>query len=172
MTILEEFEVEAWHILVAIYTHQRLIEGLTSSATRFDLANQFIALTALLEMLVVRVARLVDKRKDARSVSMLLKHGSFSGSQSTVKAAAEKFATLAEPVVKMRHERIAHMKPGVLSSYEPQGLPKEVLRATESLIDLIDTARGQPMSYTYKVGSMEALIDLKASLAAGKMVAA
>lgn len=172
MTILEEIEVEAWHILVAMYTHQRLIESLTSSPSRFDFANQLIALNALLEILVVRVARLADKRKDTRSVSMLLKRGSFPAPQAIVEAAAEKFATLAEPVVRMRHERIAHMKPGVLSSYEPQDLPKEVLRATESLIDLIDTARGQPMSYTYKVGSMEALIDLKTSLAAGKMVSA
>lgn len=172
MTILEEFETEAWHILVAIYTHQRLMESLTSSATRYDFANQLIALNALLEILVVRVARLADKRKETRSVSMLLKRGSFSAPQAIVEAAAEKFVAHAEPVVKMRHERIAHMKPGVLSSYEPRDLPREALRATESLIELIDTARGQPLSYTYKVGSMEALIDLKASLAAGKMIPA
>jgi len=172
MTILEEFEAEAWHILTTIYTHQRLKEGLTSSATRFELANQLVALNALMEMLVVRLARLADKRKDARSANMLLRRGSFSAPRAIVKVAAEKFLLLAEPVVKMRHEQIAHMKPGVLSSYEPQDIPKEALRATESLVDLIDIAGGHPLSYTYKVGSMEPLIDLKASLAAGKMVVA
>ncbi|CCG95776.1 hypothetical protein MARHY2302 [Marinobacter nauticus ATCC 49840] len=172
MTILDEIETEAWHILTSIYTHQRLVEGLAKSPTRFELANQLVALNALLEMLVIRIARLADKRKDARSVSMLLKRGSFRGSSVDVKEAAEKFLSLAEPVLKMRHEQIAHMKPGTLSSYEPQDLPAEAIRATESLVDLIDIARGQPLSYTYRVGSMEPVIDLRASLAAGEMVAA
>ena len=171
MTILDEIEAEAWHILTSIYTHQRLIEGLAKSSTRFELANQFVAINALLEMLVIRIARLADKRMDARTVSMLLKRGSFPVSSATVKVAAEKFLLLAEPVVKMRHEQIAHMKPGTLSSFEPQDLPAAALRATESLIDLIDIARGQPLSYTYQVGSMEPVIDLRASLAAGERVA-
>ena len=169
--ILDEIETEAWHILASIYTHQRLMEGLAKSPTRFELANQLVALNALLEILVIRIARLADKRKDARSVSMLLKCVSFSGSRVTVKAAAERFLSLAEPVVKMRHEQIAHMKPGTLSSYEPKDLPTDALRATESLIDFIDIARGQQLSYTYRVGSMEPVIDLRASLAAGEMVA-
>ncbi len=33
MTILEEMEAEAWHILTTIYTYQRLMEGLTNSST-------------------------------------------------------------------------------------------------------------------------------------------
>lgn len=89
-----------------------------------------------------------------------------------MKVAAERFISLVEPVVKIRHEQIAHMKPGTLSNYEPQDLPAEALRATESLIDLIDIARGQPLSYTYRVGSMEPVIDLRASLATGEMVTA
>lgn len=170
MTILDEIQIEAWHILTSIYTHQRLMEGLAKSPTRFELANQFVALDSLLEILVIRIARLADKRKDARSVSLLLKRGSFTGASETVKVAAERFISLAEPVVKIRHEQIAHMKPGTLSSYEPQNLPAEALRATESLIDLIDIARGQPISYTYRVGSMEPVIDLRASLETGEMV--
>ena len=169
--ILDEIQTEAWHILASIYTHQRLMEGLDKSPSRFELANQLVALNALLEILVIRVARLADKRKDARSVSMLLKGVSFSGSSVTVKAAAERFLSLAKPVVKMRHEQIAHMKPGTLSSYEPKDLPTDALRATESLIDFIDIARGQQVSYTYRVGSREPLIDLRASLAAGEIVA-
>lgn len=172
MTIIDEIETEAWHILTSIYTHQRLMEGIAKCLTRFELANQLVALNALLEMLVIRIARLADKRKSARSVSMILKRGSFPVSSATVKVAAERFLSLAEPVVKIRHEQIAHMKPGTLSSYEPQDLPSEALKATESLIDLIDIARGQPLSYTYRVGSMEPVVDLRASLATGEMVAA
>ena len=103
---------------------------------------------------------------------MLMKRGSFQAPTKTVKDAADEFLLLAEPVVKMRHERVAHMKPGVLSSYEPQDLPSEALRATESLINLIDIARGQPLSYKYKVGSIEPVIDLRASLTAGELVTA
>jgi hypothetical protein len=171
MKILDEIQAEAWHILTSIYTHQRLVEALPNSATRYDLANQLVALNALGEILVIRIARLADKRKDARSVSLLLKRGTFTASKASVKSTAENFLLLAEPVVKIRHEQIAHMKPGILSSLEPQDLPVEVLRATESLIELIDIAREKPISYTYKVGSMESIIDLRASLAAGAMVA-
>lgn len=171
VTILDEIETEAWHILTSIYTHQQLMEGLAKSPTRFELANKLVAINALLEMLIMRIARLADKRKDARSVSMLLKRGSFPVSSVTVKVAAERFLSLAEPVVKIRHEQIAHMKPGTLSSYEPQDLPAEALRAAEALIDLIDIARGHPLSYTCRVGSIEPVIDLRASLAAGEMVA-
>ncbi len=172
MKVLDEIQAEAWHILTSIYTHQRLMEALPRSATRYDLANQLVALNALGEILVIRIARLADKRKDTRSVSLLLKRGTFAASKASVKSAGEKFLSLAQPVVKIRHEQIAHMKPGILSSLEPQDLPVEALRATESLIELIDTAREKPISYTYKVGSMEPIIDLRASLAAGAMVAA
>jgi len=172
MTILDEIEVEAWHILTSIYTYQRLVERLPNSVTRFELANQLVALNALLEMLVIRIARLADKRRDVRSVYMLLKRGSFPVSRVKVKVAVDRFLLLSEPVVNIRHQQIAHMKEGILSSYEPQELPAEALRATESLIDLIDIARGKSLSYTYKVGSKEAAIDLRASLAAGKMVVA
>lgn len=170
MTILAEIENETWHILTAIYTHQRLKEGLTKSRTRFELANQFVALNALLDILVIRIARLADKRKEVRSVSMLLKRGSYQAQSNKVETAANRFLMLAVPVVKIRHEQIAHMKPGTLSTNEPKDIPAEVLRATESLIDLIDIARGQTLSYLYKVGSMEPVVDLKASLIAGKMV--
>lgn len=172
MTLLEEIETEAWHILTSIYTHQRMVESLRRSETRYDLANQLVALSALGEMLIVRVARLADKRKETRSVSMLLKQGNFPAPTTQVQVAADRFLSLAKPVVKVRHEQVAHMKPGVLSSYEPQDLPSEVLRATEALIDLIDTARGAPLSYSYKVGSMEPVIDLKASLQAGTRIVA
>lgn len=170
MTLLDEIEAEAWHILAAIYTQQRLVEGLSRASTRYDLADQLVALNALGEMLFVRVARLADKRKDARSVAMLLKRGAFPGPAADVARAAARFLSLAEPVLRVRHEQIAHMKPGILSSYEPQDLPRELLRAVESLVDLVDVARGSPLGYTYRVGSMEGAINLRASLQAGERV--
>jgi len=172
VTLLDEIQNEAWHILVSIYTHQRLVESLPNCLTRYDMANQFVAINELVEMLIIRIARLADERKDARSISLLLKRVNFGAASTEVAAAGQKLLLLAKPLVKFRHEQVAHMKPGVLSSYEPKNLPTEALRSTEALIDLIDTARKQHVSYTYKVGSMEALIDLRASLAAGTMVAA
>lgn len=171
MTLIDEIQVEAWHILASVYTHQRLVENLPKSPSRYDLANQFVALKALEEMLVIRIARLADKRKDARSISMLIKRASFKTANAQVEAAASRFLALAEPVVKIRHEQIAHMKPGTLSSYEPRDLPSVTLSATEALIDLIDIAKGKSSSYTYRVGSMEAVVDLRASLSSRTMVA-
>lgn len=171
MTILDEIQIEAWHILTSIYTHQRMIESLPQSLTRYELADKFVALNALSEALIIRIARLADKRKDVRSVSMLLKRGSYSAPAVDVDNAANNFLLLAEPVIKIRHEQIAHMKMGVLSSYEPQALPNEALRATEALIYLIDVASEKVIAYEYKVGSIEAVIDLRASLAANSMIA-
>lgn len=170
--LLDEIQNEVWHILVSIYTHKRLLEGIPKCLTRYDMANQFVALNELAEMLVIRIARLADERKDARSISLLLKRANFGAASAEVAEAGKKFIILAKPLVKIRHEKVAHMKPGVLSSYEPKSPPVEALRATEALVDLIDTATGQHVSYTYKIGSMEALIDLRASLATGTMVAA
>lgn len=171
MTILDEIQTEAWYILTSIYTHQRITETLSRSSTRHDLANQLVALNALLENLVIRIARLADKRRDVRSVSMLLKRGSFSAPTEGVKCASEMFLSLAEPIIKIRHEQVAHMKLGVLSSFEPQAIPAEAIRAVEALINLIDVARETDIKYQYKIGSVEPIIDLKASLAAGTMVA-
>lgn len=172
MEILDEIESDTWHILTTAYTHQQFIENILSSATRFDLANRLVALNALEEVLVIRLARLADRRKDARSVWMLLKCRSFQESSAVVKAAAKSFLSLVEPVLKIRHEQIAHMKPGVRNSLEPKDLPPEVLEATKALIRLVDVARDKPMGYFYKVGSMEPVIDLKASVIAGTMVTA
>lgn len=170
MTILEEIESEAWHILASIYTYQELLGTLTTSPTRYELGNQFVALNAILEILVVRIARLADRTKGVRSVKMLLKRGSFQASAADMQLVADKFLLCAEPVVKIRHEQIAHMRPNILSSFEPRNLPAEALRATESLIELVDLARGNPQSYIYKVGSMEPPVDLRASVAAGKRI--
>lgn len=165
MTILDEIQSEVWHILTNIYTYQRIMEDIPKSSTRYDLANKLVALNALLELLIIRIARLADKRKDTRTISMLLKRGNFSDK---VTSLGNQFLTLAEPVLKIRHEQIAHMKPGVLSSYEPKDIPIEVIKATEVLVNFIDITRTKKISYTYKVGSMEPIIDLRASLTSGK----
>lgn len=170
VTLLDEIQTETWHILTATYVHQRLVEGFPKGASRYELANQLVAINALREMLMVRIARLADKGKKLRSVSMLLKRGSLEGTATDVREAAKRFLSLAEPVVKIRHEQIAHMMPGILSSLEPQILPAEAIKATEALVDLVDTSRGKPVSYTYKVGSIEQIIDLRASLVAGEAV--
>jgi len=137
VSILDEVQSEAWYILISIYTHQRIIEAIPKCSTRYDLANQLVSLNALLEIIIIRISRLTDNTKGVRNVSMLLKH-QYLSAPVAVKEASDHFILLAKPVVKMRHEQIAHMKPGVLSSYEPQNIPVEAIRATEALISLID----------------------------------
>lgn len=172
MTILDEIQQEAWHILTALYTYQRMAESAAKSATRYELANHLVSVTALAEMLVIRVARLADRTKGTRSVSMLIKRSNFAERTEAVEQAAKKFLSLSAPVMKIRHEQVAHMRPGILSSYPLEPLPLVVIPATEALIDLIDVARGKAVSYVYQVGSVEAKIDLRASLESGSVVTA
>ncbi|CAI0996110.1 Uncharacterised protein [Serratia liquefaciens] len=173
MGILDEIENEVWFILTSIYTHQRMVENITNivkNSTRYELANQFVAMDAVVEILIIRIARLADKTKGMRTISMLVKHWPFQKSLEQVKLAADDFLALAKPIVKIRHEEIAHMKPGICSNYDYPKIPTPAIKAAESLVRLIDIARGQQQTYAYRVGSMEAEIDLRASLVAGKMV--
>lgn len=170
MTILDEIQLEAWHILTTVYTHQRMMESVPRSSTRYEMADKFVALNALSEMLIIRIARLADTRPEVRSVKILLKRATFTAPVADVEQAAQAFMLHAKPVVKIRHEQVAHMKMGVLSSYEPQEIPHDAIKATEALIHLIDVARQKICDYSYTVGSMEAVIDLRASLAAGAMI--
>ena len=170
MSLADEIETETWHILVTIYTYKRMIEDLSTASTRYELANHMIALNALAEMAVIRTARLADKRKDARSVSMLLKRSNFGPRTQAVTSKAEIFLTRMEPVLKIRHEQVAHMKPGTLSSYPIDPLPREVIFATEALVGLIDALQDNEASFIYRVGSQEAPVDLRASLIAGSRI--
>lgn len=172
MPILDEITTEAWHILISIYTYQRLVEALADCPTRYEIVNNLVALNALAEMIVIRTARLADKRKDTRSISMLLKRVNFLDKTKDVELSAKNFLSLAVPVVKIRHDQIAHMKPGTLSSYPLEPLSKVVLKAVEALINFIDTASDEEVSYMYKVGSAEAVVDLRASLQKGSKVTA
>ncbi|MEL5666297.1 hypothetical protein [Serratia ureilytica] len=173
MEILDEIENEVWFILTSIYTHQRMVENITNilkSSTRYELANQFVAMNAVVEILIIRIARLADKTRGMRTVSMLVKRWPFPKLLDQVELAANDFLALAKPIVKIRHEEIAHMKPGICSNYGYTAIPAQVIKAAESLVRLIDVAKEQQQTYTYRVGSMEAEIDLRASLVAGKMV--
>ncbi len=173
MKILDEIENEVWFILTSIYTHQRMVENITQifkNSTRYELANQFVAMNAIVENLIIRIARLADKTKGTRTVLMLVQRWSSPKSLDEVKLAVNDFLALAKPIVKIRHEEIAHMKPGICSSYGYIEIPTQAIKAAESLVKLIDIAKGQQQTYTYRVGSMEAEIDLKASLVAGRMI--
>lgn len=168
--ILDEMQQDVWHILTVLYTYQRIAESTAKSATRYEMANHIVSANSLAEMLVIRVARMADKTKGTRSVSLLLKRSNFGERAELVAQAGQEFLSLSKPVMKIRHEQVAHMKPGVLSSYPLEPLQSVVIRAIEALVDLIDVARGEAVSYVYKVGSMEAKVDLRASLANGLMV--
>ncbi|MBW4238782.1 hypothetical protein JRY02_08980 [Enterobacter roggenkampii] len=170
MTILEEVQNEAWFALVSIYTHQELMGTLASCPTRYEMGNQLIALNAIVELLILRIARLADRTKKVRNTKMLLEKGAYPGTYADVKLAAERFMSFATPIVKIRHEEVAHMKPGIVSTYGPRIIPTEALRATESLIELIDVAYDQQQSYSYRVGSCEPEVDLRASVVAGTRV--
>jgi hypothetical protein len=139
----------------------------STSLTRFELANELVALNSIAESIVVRVARLADKRRDVRSIKNFCKGQSLSPETQIL---VEEFAQKAEPVLSIRHNRIAHMKTGDLSTYPLDALPIVVLSAIETLVLLVDALVGQSTSYSLKVGSQEKQVDLRASVSAGARV--
>lgn len=167
MSILDEVQTETWHILVSVYTYQRLTRALPTSTSRYDLADNLVAINSLAEMIVIRTARLADKRKDTRSISMVLKKCNFGAKSLAIETSANKFLIKVQPVIKIRHEQIAHMKPGTLSSYPLEPLDSAVIPAIEALVNFLDVARDKDVSYSYRVGSQEAVIDLRESLKCG-----
>lgn len=170
MTILEEIQNEAWFTLVSVYTYQELVSSLRDTQTRYDMGNQIVALNAIVELLILRIARLADRTKGVRNIAMLVNRGSFPGSPAAVKTVADRFMSLAAPIVRIRHEEVAHMKLNILSIYDPRSIPSEALRALEALLELIDVAYDQQQLYIYSFGSREPEVDLRASVVAGKRV--
>ncbi|HDY7443191.1 TPA: hypothetical protein RQJ37_004401 [Vibrio vulnificus] len=170
MSILDEVETEVWHILATIYTYQQQTAGLSGQTTRYDFANTLVARNALAEMVVIRTARLADRTRKVRNMEMLLKRVNFGERTKEVESAVQDFMVAVAPVVKKRHEEIAHMKPGTLSSYPVEPLAGETLEAVSKLVTAVDVARNNIVTYKYKVGSLEQVIDLRESLVAGKRV--
>ena len=171
MTLLDEIQTEVWHLMMTVYSYQRKVERFSGSVTRHELIDELVALNALAESVVIRIARLCDKRKDCRSIRMLLKRGNLGAQEADTKKVAKEFFMVAEPVVTLRHEQIAHMKPGKLSSYPLDPLPTEAIAALEKLVALVDCARSKTVQYHASVGSQEKNVDLRASLQHGKSIA-
>lgn len=165
---LKEICDDVWHILLHLYSFQdRSSRALASSSTRYELASELVALNAISENIIMRVGRLADKRKDVRSIKNFCKSNVLSPE---VSALAEEFRHKAEAVLEHRHERIAHMKAGTLSSYQIDVLPSSVLSAIETLIHFVDSATGHPQRYLLKVGSQENQVDLRVSVSEGGRV--
>jgi hypothetical protein len=168
MTAQDELTDDVWHILLHVYSYQhRSCRLQAPPPTRIELADELVALSALAESIVMRIARLADKRRDSRSIKNFCK-GQHLAPQA--KVLADKFYEVAKPVVSIRHERIAHMKAGDLSAYPVDALPPAVLPAVETLVLLVDAIQARSIRYLLKVGSQERLVDLRTSVMRGKRV--
>lgn len=134
---LDEIQNDVWHTLLHLFSYQEKSSKLASSgSTRFELIDEVIALNSLAENIVLRIARLADSRRDVRSIKNYCKSESLS---SDVQTLAADFQKEAQTVVRLRHERIAHMKAGDLSMYPLQPLPVPALKAIEALVRLVDS---------------------------------
>lgn len=170
MSILDEIETEVWHILTSIYTYQQMTTSIGGNSTRFEIASTLVSRNALAEMVVIRTARLADRTRKVRNMDMLLKRVNFGEREKDVEAAIKEFTIAVSPVVRKRHEEIAHMKPGTLSSYPIESLGIDTLEAVSKLVTAVDVARNNIVKYSYKVGSQERVIDLRESLITGERV--
>lgn len=158
--MLDEIRDDILHILMCIFAYKKKLTNIDGSISTSLYASEVISLNALAEIIIVRVARLGDNRKDARSIRNLRKRLT-DKKVFEVKEMIDQFHRDVEPVLKLRHERIAHMKTGILSTYPLSPFPREVGIAVCSLVQLVDAIVGEEVSYTLSHGNHSSSIDLR-----------
>jgi hypothetical protein len=167
--VLNEIRDDIWHLLVHVYTYQdKSRRVLEVTPTRYELANEIVALNALADSITLRVARLADQRSDVRSIKSLKKK--HFNSTKRLENLLEEFEDQAKPVRTQRNERIAHMKGSELSAYQIAPLTPETVACIEKLVELVDEFSGQPVEYTLRVGSQESPLNLRRSIMESKRV--
>jgi hypothetical protein len=166
---LNEIRDDIWHLLLHIDTYQeKSLRVLEISPTRYELASEIVGLNALADLITLRVARLADRSKGVRSIKNLAKtHPNLT---EKLKNLVKEFEEKAKPVLTQRHEKIAHMKVGELSSYPLNPLNLETVLCIDILVNLFDEFSGQPVEYTCSVGSQERPVNLRQSVMVGKRV--
>jgi hypothetical protein len=158
---LDEIRDDVWHILLHVSAYQEKSSRLGASGlTRIELVQEVVALNALAESIVMRVARLADKRRDVRSIKNYCRDHSPPEEASSL---VDRFHQAAEVVVSIRNNRIGHMKAGDVSGYPVAPLPSEVLSAVGALVRLVDNLSQAVVSYSLRVGGQERLVDLRAA---------
>ncbi|MBS97433.1 MAG: hypothetical protein CMI01_01975 [Oceanospirillaceae bacterium] len=167
--IPDEIRNDIWHLLLNVYAYQNKSKHiLETSPTRYELAAELVAVNALADSITLRVARLADRSKGVRSIKSLTKKSS-ELSESFLNLVKE-FETKAEPVLRQRHTRLAHMKVGELSSYPISPLTNEAVQCIKALVNLFDEFSGEIVQYTLKVGSQEKPLNLRLSVIKGARV--
>jgi len=161
-----EIRNDVWHLLLHMYAYQdkssRIVEV---SPTRYALSSEIVSLNALAESITLRVARLADRSKGVRSIKNFAKKATSATDRFQRLVAA--FECRAVLVLDQRHETIAHMSVGTLSSYPIEPLKSETVACVEILVNLMDEYSGEYLQYTCSVGSQEKLLDLRQSVIEG-----
>ncbi len=170
LDVFSELKDDVMHILLHVHSYNEKSKSImTDSSSRYKMVYERVALSSIAQNIIIRVARLADKRKDVRSVKNTMKLNRFKNDSKLDKLAKE-FYKISEPVNEIRHNILAHMKPGDMSSYPFEPLQNEVWEAISALVNLVDAMTGKQVNYKFKVGSQEKLIDLRASVMKGKRV--
>jgi hypothetical protein len=161
--VFDEIKDDLLHILMCMFAYKEKVNNVDGSASMASFTSEIIAANALAEMIVIRVARLGDKRKDVRSIKNLQKRLSNAQVNSANKEIT-KFLNDVEPVLKKRHETIAHMKSGTVTQYPLTPFTPEVATAIISLVSLVDAINGERVNYILRPSSSSAPIDLRDEL--------
>ena len=148
--MLDEIKDDFLHILVCMYSYKVKSDHLDGAMLSHLLAAEIVCMNALAENIILRVARLGDKRKDVRSIKNLKKQLP-SSLVASAKREFDKFFLDVEPVLNIRHERIAHMPEGTITSYSVAPIPKSVQDSVINLMELIDKLNGDRMVYKFQV---------------------
>ena len=164
--LFDEIRDDIFHLLLHVYVYQDKSARINNcSPTRYDIASELVALNAVAESITLRVARLADQSKSVRSFKNLFKKTP--SVEAGITRLFEEFERVSQPVLRQRHDRIAHMKVGEVSSYPISPLTHETLRCVEVIVNLFDDISNRKVGYFYKVGSQEKAIDLRQSVMQG-----
>lgn len=161
--MFDEIRDDLLHILMCMFAYKEKVSNVDSSVSTVRFSSELIAANALAEIIVVRVARLGDKRKDVRSIKNLQKDLPKEQVNSVKKELTQFFEDV-KPVLKRRHETIAHMKLGILTEYPLAPFNHDVVTAIISLITLVDAINGKKVSYILRPRSFSKPIDLRDEL--------
>ena len=142
----------------------------SSAIDRYQFVGQLVMAKCTVRDIVIRLTRLEEKGHGAKLFREITKNGSkitdyanvINSWTSAVKSYRDKISHLK----KERNEFIAHLKDTNPSAYNVESIPIELRECIIEAIKVVDTFRNEKVIYTFKVGTMEPVINLRKHIGA------
>jgi hypothetical protein len=163
---LDAVQTEVLNLLIVYYIYQQTFRNLSLfKGNRLDLCSWFIYLKVMDHDLTMRLCRLDEDGNGIHSFRECLKDLRNHIPPADLKVIDRKLKEYRKSInplkVKRRNYYLAHLHKGAQEPSLPQGGFAESITAAVEFVDLL---RGEPVTYTLRVGSQEPKVDLRQSL--------